>query len=413
LEIISTQCVLKELPAGPALLSAGSQDRPDTCVPLSAHQGSAALCNPPVNNSLAKGLLSGIVSRGHSRVKQEPKHRITMLAEAFRNRSRFRRQILLFSHGQYSISDLGHNPVKPVLWDFISKMPDVKKPLKISQQGFSEVFVGFIGQSRKKFYVPNQVSQTKLLNLIGIFDIGTEEITDYCTIVSFTENVSEHLRGSRFSNVEKTDCRGTEDPYPVFYALVFPAGLVDIQNRLSWDMQLEFFIRCRNGIARTRNCIAKMAPSYIDVKHLTAEVFQSTVGCVERAFHVANQSLQTQLEQLTFDNTSRRFSPDNSSTYRTDKSIQMVFSNSDRLVNKLDGLLNLRLVNRLTGAYIAAVTTICVKRDCFIDSIRPKRLSADTFMPNLSTLMPGMMPFRARTSTKGTPSLVSWRMVSS
>jgi len=40
-------------------------------------------------------------------------------------------------------------------------MPDVKKPLKISQHGSSEAFVAFIGQSRKKFDVPNQMSQTK------------------------------------------------------------------------------------------------------------------------------------------------------------------------------------------------------------------------------------------------------------
>ena len=57
---------MKELPTGSALLSTGSQDRPDTCVPLSAHQGAAALCNPSVNNRLAKGLLSSIVSWGHS-----------------------------------------------------------------------------------------------------------------------------------------------------------------------------------------------------------------------------------------------------------------------------------------------------------------------------------------------------------
>ena len=161
MEIVSTQRVLKELPTGPTLFSAGSQDRPDTSIPLPTHHRAATLCNPPVNNSLAKGLLSGIVGWGHSRVKQKPEHSVTMLAEAFRNRSRFRRQILLFSHGQYSISDLGHNPVKPVLWDFISKMPDVKKPLKISQHGSSEAFVAFIGQSRKKFDVPNQMSQIR------------------------------------------------------------------------------------------------------------------------------------------------------------------------------------------------------------------------------------------------------------
>jgi len=93
LEIIGGQSVLKELPAGPALLPAGSQHRPDASVPLPAHQGSAALGNPSVNNRLAKALLSGVVSWGHGTIKQEPKHRVAMLAKAFRNRSRLRRQL--------------------------------------------------------------------------------------------------------------------------------------------------------------------------------------------------------------------------------------------------------------------------------------------------------------------------------
>jgi hypothetical protein len=35
-------------------------------------------------------------------------------------------------------------------------MTNVKKPLKISQQGLSEAFVGLIRQSCKKFDIPNQ-----------------------------------------------------------------------------------------------------------------------------------------------------------------------------------------------------------------------------------------------------------------
>ena len=212
---------MKELPTGPTLFSASSQDRPDTSIPLPTHHRAATLCNLSVNNRLAKGLLSSIVGWGHSRIKQEPKHRIAMLDKAFRNRGRLRRQIFLFCHGQYSIFDFRHNLFEPVLWDFVSKMPDVKKPLKIRQQRFSEAFVALIRQSGKKFDVPNQMSQTKLLKLVSIFNISTEEITDDCAVISFSENIFEHLRRTRFSYVEKTDCRGTEDPYPVLNTLVF------------------------------------------------------------------------------------------------------------------------------------------------------------------------------------------------
>ena len=136
--------------------------------------------------------------------------------------------------------DFEHNPIESVLWDFVSKMPNVKKPLKISQQCFSEVFVGFTGQSRNKFDVPNQVSQAELLNLVGIFDISTEEIADYRAIVSFTENISEHLRRPRSGNAEKAEYRSAEDPYPVLYTLVFPSGLVNIQikrGHIGWTVE--------------------------------------------------------------------------------------------------------------------------------------------------------------------------------
>ena len=381
---------MKELPGGSALLSAGSQHRPDASVPLSAHQGAAALGNSPINNNLTKSLLSSIVRWGHSRIKQKPEHSLAMLAETLSKCSRLGWQVLLLGQGQYSILDFEHNPVESVLWDFVPKMPNVKKPLKISQQRFSEAFVGSIGQSRKKFDVPNQMSQAKLLNFIGIFDISAEEIADYSTIVSFTEDTLKYLRRSRFGNVEKTDCRGTENPYPVFYTLVFPAGLVNIQNRLGRNVPLEFFIRSGQSLVVARYCIAQMAAGNVDIQDFTTKGLQTTIRSMERTFHVADQSLQTQPKQLTLDNTGRQFSPDNSSTFGTDKTIQMIFGNNNGIVNKLDGLLNLRLVYRLTRVYIAAITTMCVKRDCFINSIRPKRLSADTFMARLSALTMGL-----------------------
>jgi len=312
-----------------------------------------------------------------------------MLAEAFSECSRLGWQILLLGQGQYSILDFEHNPVESVLWDFVSKMPDMKEPFELNQQAISKAFVGLIGQSRKKFDVPNQVSQAELLNLVGIFDISTEEIADYRAVVSFTENISEHLRRPRSGNAEKAECRCAEDPYPVLYTLVFPAGLVNIQNRLGWDTLLELLIRSPESLIDTANGIAKMTPGDIDVQHLTAEVFQSTVGGMQRAFHIADQGLQTQPEQLTFDNTSRQFSPDNSSAFGTDKTVQTVFSNGNRIVNKFNGLLNFRFFDWLTTAYIATVATINVKRDRLVNLILPEWLSIAAFMTRLTALLTG------------------------
>lgn len=404
MEIVGRQSVLNELPAGPALFSAGSQHRPDASVPLPAHQGSAALGNSPINNSLTKSLLSSIVGWWNSRVKQKPEHSVTMLAETLSECSRFGWQVLLLGQGQYSILDFEHNPVESVLCDFVSKMPDMKEPLELNQQAISKAFVGLIGASRKKFDVPNQMSQAELLNLVGIFDISTKEIADYCAVVSFSKNISEYLRRPRFGNAEKAECRGAENPYPVFYPLVFPTGLVNIQNRLGWDMLLELLIRSPKSLIDTANGIAKMTSSDIDVQHLTAEVVQSTVGGMQRAFHIADQGLQTQPEQLTFDNASRQFSPDNSSAFGTDKTVQTVFSNGNRIVNKFNGLLNFRLFDWLTTAYIAAVATISVKRDRLVNLILPEWLSIAAFMTRLTTLLrgtAGLFGFRRLDNIRG------------
>ena len=147
MEIMSRQRVLKELPAGSALLFAGSQYSPDACIPLSAHQGTATLSNPSVNDSLTKCLLSGIIGRRHSRVKLKSEHSFAVLAETLGKCGRLGWQVFLPSQGQYSVFDFEHNSVEPVLWDFVSKVPDMEQSLELNQQGLPKAFVGLVGQS--------------------------------------------------------------------------------------------------------------------------------------------------------------------------------------------------------------------------------------------------------------------------
>jgi len=187
-----------------------------------------------------------------------------MLAETLSEYSRLGWQVLLLGQGQYSILDFEHNPAESVLWDFVSKMPDMKEPLELNQQALSKAFV----------------------------------------------------------------------------------GLIDTADR-----------------------IAEMASCDIDVQHIMAEIFQSAAGGMQRAFHVADQSLQTQPEQLPLDNSGRQFSPDNSSAFGTDKTVQTVFSDTDRFANKFNDLLNFGFSDWLTIAYIAAVATISVKRDRLVKLI--------------------------------------------
>ena len=115
-----------------------------------------------------------------------------MLAETLGKCGRFGWQILLLGQGQYSVFDFEHNSVKPVFWDFIPKMPDMEQSLKLDQQGLPKAFVALVRQSYKEFDIANQMSQTELLNLIGVFDISTEEIADNCIVVLPVRRYAEY-----------------------------------------------------------------------------------------------------------------------------------------------------------------------------------------------------------------------------
>jgi len=167
---------------------------------------------------------------------------------------------------------------------------------------------------------------------------------------------------------------------------------------------LELLIRFGQGSIDTFNHIAQMAPSNVDIQDFTTKGFQTSVGGMERTFHVAYQCLQTRLEQLTFHYAGGQFSPDNSATFGTDKTVQTVFSNGNRIVNKFNGLLNFRLLKRLARAFVATITTMCIKRDRFINSIWPKWLSVEAFMPRLTALMAGtigLFGFRRLNNIRG------------
>ena len=131
MEIMGTNGVLKELPTGTALLTAGVQYRPDTQIPLPAHLRATALCNFPVDDQLPYALLAAIIRRRHGRIKQEPKHCVIMFAKPFGECKRLCRQILLLGQRQNSSFDSQHPSGKPVFWNLFSLMPEMKQSFKL------------------------------------------------------------------------------------------------------------------------------------------------------------------------------------------------------------------------------------------------------------------------------------------
>ena len=71
---MSRQRVLEKLPAGSALLFAGSQHCLCARIPLPVHQATAPVSNRPVNNTMPNPLPNDIIDRRHRSIKQKPEH---------------------------------------------------------------------------------------------------------------------------------------------------------------------------------------------------------------------------------------------------------------------------------------------------------------------------------------------------
>lgn len=378
--------VLKELPTGAALLSAGVQYCPDTRIPLPAHLGAAALCNFPVDDQLPYALLAAIIGRWYGRIKQKSKDSIAMFVKPFGKCKRLGRQIILLGQYQNSFSDSLHQSAKSILGNLVALMPEMKQSLKLDQQGLSKAVVGFIGQRCQELDIANQMRQAELLKPVGIFDIRAEKVADNCTAVCRTQYFFENFRRTRLGNAKEADYGRTKDPCPMLDTFIFPASLVDIQNRLGGNMFPQFFIRCGQRLIETIDNIAQMAASNVHIQNFAEKGLHAAIRGMERAFHISYQCLQTRAEKLPFNNTSRQFSPDNSTAFGTDKTIHAVFGDDKRLVIKFYRLLNVWFFDMLAAAMIAAIATVCIQRDRMVNVLRSKRQSIDPLMSGLAPL---------------------------
>ena len=68
------------------------------------------------------------------------------------------------------------------------------------------------------------MGQAKLLEAVGVLDVGAEKVADDGSAVRFSEDLFKDLGSSRVGDAKETDHRRAEDPNPVLQALVLLAG---------------------------------------------------------------------------------------------------------------------------------------------------------------------------------------------
>ena len=136
---------MKELPGGAALLAAGVQNGPDACVPLSAHQGTAPLCDPSIDDQLTYTLFATIVGRRNRGVEQESEDCIAMFAHSFGQRRRLGWQVILFGQCQHPFFDSQHALIKLIFGNLVALMPKTKQIFELERQCISKALSFFSG----------------------------------------------------------------------------------------------------------------------------------------------------------------------------------------------------------------------------------------------------------------------------
>ncbi len=142
------QSILKEFPGRSALLAAGAQDSPDSRVPLSAHQRTAALRDPAVDYGSPNATLGNIVGRRDSWIEQESENCFPVLDQPSGQSSRpgTLAKGLHLCQPLHAVFDPQHNSIKPLFGNLLPQMPEVKQSFEINQQTFSKLLVSLVRQ---------------------------------------------------------------------------------------------------------------------------------------------------------------------------------------------------------------------------------------------------------------------------
>ena len=357
MEIMSGQSVLQKLPGRTALLSAGADHGKDSLVPLPAPERTAALGQSLVQYRMTDGLLGGIVGRRDRRIKQESEQSAVVFAYAFCQSQGLLGQIFSVRQRKDAMSDFIHQWVEPRFRDRFPQVPEVKQSSKLAEQGLPESLIVGIGKCGQKFDVPDQVCQAELLKKVGIFNIGAEKVADNRTAVGFAQDRSKHLARPRPCDDEEAQGTGGKGPNPEFDAVVLPAGLVDMQHRLCGDLVLKFLVWFDQCRVDAGNGITQVAAGDLDLQHIPAEVGKTTVGSVQRSFHLSQECQQSGTKKLPFDYTGRKIGIDNAFADRTVFAETTMFGDDRRLCRQFGLLLNFRCKHRLTSQVMSLGAT--------------------------------------------------------
>ena len=204
MEVVSRQGALKELPGGTVLLSAGVENRPDACVPLSAHWRPAALGDAAVDYRSADASFGGVVGRRNGRVEEEPEDGIAVLDEPFGQCRRLRAFAarMQLRQPKNAVFNPEHDAVKAILGDSLTHMPAMKQAFEVGQEALSKFLVRFGWQRGEEFDVPNQMCQAELLEAIAVLDVGAEKVADDGAVISLSKDLFQDPGTSRLGDTK-------------------------------------------------------------------------------------------------------------------------------------------------------------------------------------------------------------------
>lgn len=134
----------------------------------------------------------------------------------------------------------------------VAAVDDRKHVSQIAEQQRAKRLVFGIGMVDQEFDIANEMGQAKLHSDVELLDklaIGAELIASQDTIELFAEDIDEHVGTTRGRNLEQRIQRRTKTPGPQTLAIVFVAGLVDVEPIFVRQQSQQFVVGIVQAVA--------------------------------------------------------------------------------------------------------------------------------------------------------------------
>ena len=279
---------------------AGSDHCPDTLGPTATRMAACALGNTPVDHDKADGLLGQVVGGFDPWRRDELEVGFSMFPKTVRQvlrgtgvrRMRGREIQLLARLLQGALKTGWRHPLSPV--------DDLEQPPQSVQHVVAVFLRRLVRQRREILHIPDQVGQTKLhqdAEVAHVFSVGGKVVGADDSGEFFAQHLKQHVRAARRVDLEQGVQAGPEAPRPKVLAVVFVAGLVHVQARLTRQRLEQLFVGHLQSRADLADHLGQLSGGKGHPQRVLYILLDRRVRGVTGAFQIADVGRQSRPHQ--------------------------------------------------------------------------------------------------------------------